>query len=149
MEALSREQKFVDVPKVELISENKIRKYVEVFTDKLIHKQKKIHLLITNMLIQQLKIIHLFHLPKYSTVVTTSIINPGAQDSLPTIYNAKHKVEARDILKYLQSLGLKATWNEVEFLIRRFLYESPYFRVVNPLRWDWKDYQGMESDDTY
>ena len=52
------------------------------------------------------------------------------------------------MLKYLNSLGLKPSWDEVEFLIRRFLYESEYFRNVNPLRWDWKDYN-MDSDDTH
>lgn len=149
LEACSREQKFVDVPNAERLSENKVKKYVEVFTDQLVHRQKKIHLLLTNMFIQELKLIHLFQLPKYNLVVTSSLLSPGHQKSLPTLYNAKHKVEARDILKYLKSLGLKANWDEVEFLIRRFLYESPFFRVPNPLRWDWKDYQETGSTETH
>uniref|UniRef100_A0A7S3KU66 Uncharacterized protein n=1 Tax=Euplotes crassus TaxID=5936 RepID=A0A7S3KU66_EUPCR len=149
MDALSREQRFVDVPKAERMDEGRIKQYVELFTDKLIHQQKKIHLLLTNMFIQELKIIHLFHMEKYQIVVTTSILNIGSQKSLPTTYNAMHKIEARDVLKYLKSIGVQASWNEVDFLIRRFLFESPYFRVPRPLRWGSKDNQNTESDETH
>lgn len=149
MDALSREQRFIDVPKTEQMDEGRMKQYVEVFTDKLIHQQKKIHLLLTNMFIQELKVVHLFQREKYHIVVTTSILNAGNQKSLPTLYNAKPKVEARDVLKYLQNLGVEASWNEVDFLIRRFLFESPYFRVPRPLKWDWKDHRHTESEETH
>lgn len=149
MDALAREQKFVDVPQAERLTEERIQKYVELFTEKLIHQQKKIHLIVTDMFIQEMKLIHLFQQDVYKVVVTTSILNPGNQKSQPTFYNAKHKVNSRDVLKYLQSLGLKATWDEVDFLIRRFLYESEYFQVPRPLRWDWNDFQHTDTDDTH
>ena len=98
------------------------------------------------MLIQELKVVHLFNQPKYKNVVTMSILSPGNQKSLQTVYNTKHKIEARDVQKYLKSIQVEAKWDDVQFLIRRFLYESPYFRVKNPLRWDWKD---TDSDETH
>lgn len=56
LDALAREQQFVPIPKEERLSDEKMKLYVEAFTDKLIHQQKKIHLIITNLLIQELKL---------------------------------------------------------------------------------------------
>jgi hypothetical protein len=40
LDALAREQKFVDVPYEDRLNEGKMKKYVEDFTEKLIHQQK-------------------------------------------------------------------------------------------------------------
>lgn len=110
--------------------------------------RNKIHLLLTELLIQELKVVHLFSQDKYKDVVTLSILLPGNQVSLQTPHNVKHKVEARDWYNYLRKLGVQTTWDDVQFLIRRFLYESNFFRVKNPLRWDWKEL-ACDSEDTH
>lgn len=40
LDALAREQQFVKIPKGTVLSEEKMKDYVEAFTDKLIHQQK-------------------------------------------------------------------------------------------------------------
>jgi hypothetical protein len=40
LNALEREQHFVDVPYAERLDEDRMKKYVEEFTHELIHKQK-------------------------------------------------------------------------------------------------------------
>jgi hypothetical protein len=74
LSALAREQKFVDLPEGANFSEHELKDYIESFTNKLIHQQKKIHMLLTDMILQELKIIYLFTLPKYKNVVTMSIL---------------------------------------------------------------------------
>lgn len=91
---------------------------------------------------------HLFSMPKYKNVVSISILAPNNQKSLQNVYNSKHKIESRDWYNYLQKLGVDATWDDVQFLIRRFLYDSKYFRVKNALRWDWKEPHD-DSEDTH
>jgi hypothetical protein len=148
LDALAREQRFVDIPYGDNLSEYGMKNYIESFTTKLIHQQKKIHLLLTELILQELKLVYLFTLPKYKNVVTMSILCPGNQKSSHNIYNTKPKVEAGDVLKYLKTIDIKASWDDVTFLIKRFLHESPYFRVNNPMRWDWQEMY-YESDDTH
>jgi hypothetical protein len=45
-------------------------------------------------------------------------------------------------------LGVNATWDDVQFLVKRFLYDSRYFKVSNPLRWDWKE-PPNDTEDTH
>lgn len=45
-------------------------------------------------------------------------------------------------------LGVNASWDDVQFLVKRFLYDSRHFRVNNPLRWDWKQIPN-DSEDTH
>lgn len=77
----------------------------------------------------------------------SSLILNANRGSLQNAQNTKHKIEARDIYNYLTDLGVKPKWDDVQFLIRRFLYESPDFRVNNPLRWDYRE--NTETDDTH
>jgi len=105
-------------------------------------------MLLTSILIQELKIVHLFRMQKYKDVVTVSFLRSGNQKSLQSTHNTKHKVESRDCFNYLLKIGVEVTRDDVEFLIKRFLYDSPHFKVKNPLRWDWKD-NGYDSEDTH
>ena len=64
LQALSREQKFIDPQLMEkrLITDQQIKNYAEVFTERLIHRQSKIHSTIKILFLQGLKLQNLLNM---------------------------------------------------------------------------------------
>ena len=110
LKALAREQQFIDPLIREKDDEEKIKKYVESFTAKLIQQQKKIHLLLTDLFIQEIKLISLLRDPKYKVVVTVPFISGSKPvdrygfETNNAVGNTKIKFEQNEINSFLKYL---------------------------------------------
>lgn len=104
LKALAREQRFVEPEPRDRENEDKIKKYVEAFTEKLIQQQKKIHLLLTDLFIQEIKLMSLLQDPRYKAFISLPFMTKGKQLSgeSKSISNAKSKFEQNEINSYLK-----------------------------------------------
>lgn len=128
LKALAREQRFVEPMLRDKEDEEKIKKYVESFTEKLIQQQKKIHLLLTDLFIQEIKLISILEDPRYKAVIGLPFMhrgNPLSQNELisdkKTVSTAKSKYEQNEIHNYLKYLS-KCKYYSI-FIIKYFSFK--------------------------